>query len=87
MADDDDRPTSFLESLISSSPGLIYAGLVGIAGLIVSLQLRLAELDVKMTAVQDTLKEQTSSYSSRIQQLENRVRDLEIEVSRGRHRP
>ena len=86
MADDDKEP-GFIESLISSSPGLLYAGLVGIAGLIVSLQLRLAELDVKMTAVQDTLKEQTSSYSSRIQQLENRVRDLEIEVSRGRHRP
>lgn len=86
MADDDKEP-GFIESLVSSSPGLLYAGLVGIAGLIVSLQLRLAELDVKMTAVQDTLKEQTSSYSSRIQQLENRVRDLEIEVSRGRHRP
>jgi len=84
---DDDREPGFIESLVSSSPGLLYAGLVGIAGLIVSLQLRLAELDVKMTAVQDTLKEQTSSYSSRIQQLENRVRDLEIEVSRGRHRP
>jgi hypothetical protein len=83
----DDREPGFIESLVSSSPGLLYAGLVGIAGLIVSLQLRLAELDVKMTAVQDTLKEQTSSYSSRIQQLENRVRDLEIEVSRGRHRP
>ncbi len=86
MADNDKEP-GFIESLVSSSPGLLYAGLVGIAGLIVSLQLRLAELDVKMTAVQDTLKEQTSSYSSRIQQLENRVRDLEIEVSRGRHRP
>ena len=86
MADDDKEP-GFIESLVSSSPGLLYAGLVGIAGLIVSLQLRLAELDVKMTAVQDTLKEQTSSYSSRLQQLENRVRDLEIEVSRGRHRP
>ena len=86
MADDDKEP-GFIESLVSSSPGLLYAGLVGIAGLIVSLQLRLAELDVKMTAVQDTLKEQTSQYSSRIQQLENRVRDLEIEVSRGRHRP
>jgi len=84
---DDDREPGFIESLVSSSPGLLYAGLVGIAGLIVSLQLRLAELDVKMTAVQDTLKEQTSSYSSRLQQLENRVRDLEIEVSRGRHRP
>jgi len=84
---DDDREPGFIESLVSSSPGLLYAGLVGIAGLIVSLQLRLAELDVKMTAVQDTLKEQTSQYSSRIQQLENRVRDLEIEVSRGRHRP
>ena len=83
----DDKEPGFIESLVSSSPGLLYAGLVGIAGLIVSLQLRLAELDVKMTAVQDTLKEQTSSYSSRIQQLENRVRDLEIEVSRGRHRP
>jgi len=83
----DDREPGFIESLVSSSPGLLYAGLVGIAGLIVSLQLRLAELDVKMTAVQDTLKEQTSQYSSRIQQLENRVRDLEIEVSRGRHRP
>ena len=70
--------------MLSNSP---YAGLVGMAGLIVSLQLRLAELDVKMTAVQDTLKEQTSQYSSRIQQLENRIRDLEIEVSRGRHRP
>ena len=86
MADNDKEP-GFIESLVSSSPGLLYAGLVGIAGLIVSLQLRLAELDVKMTAVQDTLKEQTSQYSSRIQQLENRVRDLEIEVSRGRHRP
>ena len=86
MANDDKEP-GFIESLVSSSPGLLYAGLVGIAGLIVSLQLRLAELDVKMTAVQDTLKEQTSQYSSRIQQLENRVRDLEIEVSRGRHRP
>lgn len=86
MADDDKEP-GFIDSLISSSPGLLYAGLVGIAGLIVSLQLRLAELDVKMTAVQDTLKEQTSQYSSRIQQLENRIRDLEIEVSRGRHRP
>jgi hypothetical protein len=84
---DDDREPGFIESLVSSSPGLLYAGLVGIAGLIVSLQLRLAELDVKMTAVQDTLKEQTSQYSSRLQQLENRVRDLEIEVSRGRHRP
>ena len=84
---DDDREPGFIESLVSSSPGLLYAGLVGIAGLIVSLQLRLAELDVKMTAVQDTLKEQTSQYSSRIQQLENRVRDLEIETSRGRHRP
>jgi len=84
---DDNREPGFIESLVSSSPGLLYAGLVGIAGLIVSLQLRLAELDVKMTAVQDTLKEQTSQYSSRIQQLENRVRDLEIEVSRGRHRP
>jgi len=84
---DDDREPGFIESLVSSSPGLLYAGLVGIAGLIVSLQLRLAELDVKMTAVQDTLKEQTSQYSSRIQQLENRIRDLEIEVSRGRHRP
>ena len=84
---DDGREPGFIESLVSSSPGLLYAGLVGIAGLIVSLQLRLAELDVKMTAVQDTLKEQTSQYSSRIQQLENRVRDLEIEVSRGRHRP
>ena len=83
----DDKEPGFIESLVSSSPGLLYAGLVGIAGLIVSLQLRLAELDVKMTAVQDTLKEQTSQYSSRIQQLENRVRDLEIEVSRGRHRP
>ena len=67
---DDDREPGFIESLVSSSPGLLYAGLVGIAGLIVSLQLRLAELDVKMTAVQDTLKEQTSQYSSRIQQLE-----------------
>ena len=86
MANDDKEP-GFIESLVSSSPGLLYAGLVGIAGLIVSLQLRLAELDVKMTAVQDTLKEQTSQYSSRLQQLENRVRDLEIEVSRGRHRP
>lgn len=86
MADDDKEP-GFIDSLISSSPGLLYAGLVGIAGLIVSLQLRLAELDVKMTAVQETLKEQTSQYSSRLQQLENRVRDLEIEVSRGRHRP
>lgn len=86
MADNDKEP-GFIESLVSSSPGLLYAGLVGIAGLIVSLQLRLAELDVKMTAVQDTLKEQTSQYSSRLQQLENRVRDLEIEVSRGRHRP
>ena len=86
MSDNDREPT-FIESLVSSSPGLLYAGLVGIAGLIVSLQLRLAELDVKMTAVQDTLKEQTSQYSSRIQQLENRVRDLEIETSRGRHRP
>ena len=86
MADDDKEP-GFIESLISSSPGLLYAGLVGIAGLIVSLQLRIAELDVKMTAVQETLKEQTSSYSSRIQQLENRIRDLEIETSRGRHRP
>jgi len=86
MSNNDKEP-GFIESLVSSSPGLLYAGLVGIAGLIVSLQLRLAELDVKMTAVQDTLKEQTSSYSSRIQQLENRVRDLEIEVSRGRHRP
>ena len=86
MADNDRKP-GFIESLVSSSPGLLYAGLVGIAGLIVSLQLRLAELDVKMTAVQDTLKEQTSSYSSRIQQLENRIRDLEIETSRGRHRP
>ena len=86
MADDDKEP-GFIDSLVSSSPGLLYAGLVGIAGLIVSLQLRLAELDVKMTAVQDTLKEQTSQYSSRLQQLENRVRDLEIEVSRGRHRP
>jgi hypothetical protein len=83
----DDKEPGFIESLVSSSPGLLYAGLVGIAGLIVSLQLRLAELDVKMTAVQDTLKEQTSSYSSRLQQLENRVRDLEIETSRGRHRP
>ena len=83
----DDKEPGFIESLVSSSPGLLYAGLVGIAGLIVSLQLRLAELDVKMTAVQDTLKEQTSQYSSRIQQLENRIRDLEIEVSRGRHRP
>lgn len=83
----DDKELGFIESLVSSSPGLLYAGLVGIAGLIVSLQLRLAELDVKMTAVQDTLKEQTSSYSSRLQQLENRVRDLEIETSRGRHRP
>jgi hypothetical protein len=87
MANNDDQEPGFIESLVSSSPGLLYAGLVGIAGLIVSLQLRLAELDVKMTAVQDTLKEQTSQYSSRIQQLENRVRDLEIEVSRGRHRP
>ena len=86
MADDDKEP-GFIDSLISSSPGLLYAGLVGIAGLIVSLQLRIAEIDVKMTAVQDTLKEQTSQYSSRLQQLENRVRDLEIEVSRGRHRP
>jgi phytoene/squalene synthetase len=86
MADDDKEP-GFIDSLISSSPGLLYAGLVGIAGLIVSLQLRIAEIDVKMTAVQETLKEQTSQYSSRLQQLENRVRDLEIEVSRGRHRP
>ena len=86
MADDDKEP-GFIESLVSSSPGLLYAGLVGIAGLIVSLQLRIAEIDVKMTAVQETLKEQTSQYSSRLQQLENRVRDLEIEVSRGRHRP
>jgi hypothetical protein len=86
MADNDKEP-GFIESLVSSSAGLLYTGLVGIAGLIVSLQLRLAELDVKMTAVQDTLKEQTSQYSSRLQQLENRVRDLEIEVSRGRHRP
>ena len=84
---DDDREPGFIESLVSSSPGLLYAGLVGIAGLIVSLQLRIAEIDVKMTAVQETLKEQTSQYSSRLQQLENRVRDLEIEVSRGRHRP
>ena len=86
MADDDKEP-GFIDSLISSSPGLLYAGLVGIAWLIVSLQLRIAEIDVKMTAVQETLKEQTSQYSSRLQQLENRVRDLEIEVSRGRHRP
>jgi phytoene/squalene synthetase len=86
MADDDKEP-GFIDSLVSSSPGLLYAGLVGIAGLIVSLQLRIAEIDVKMTAVQETLKEQTSQYSSRLQQLENRVRDLEIEVSRGRHRP
>ena len=86
MTDDDDK-SGFIESLINSSPGLLYAGLVAIAGLIVSLQIRLTELDVKMTAVQETLKEQTSQYSSRIQQLENRVRDLEIETSRGRHRP
>jgi len=87
MTDDNDKDSGFIESLISSSPGLLYAGLVAIAGLIVSLQIRLTELDVKMTAVQETLKEQTSQYSSRIQQLENRVRDLEIETSRGRHRP
>jgi len=87
MTDDNDEKSGFIESFISSSPGLLYAGLVAIAGLIVSLQLRLTELDVKMTAVQETLKEQTSQYSSRLQQLENRIRDLEIETSRGRHRP
>jgi len=87
MTDDNDEKSGFIESLISSSPGLLYAGLVAIAGLIVSLQIRLTELDVKMTAVQETLKEQTSQYSSRLQQLENRVRDLEIETSRGRQRP
>ena len=86
MTDDNDK-AGFIESLISSSPGLLYAGLVAIAGLIVSLQIRLTELDVKMTAVQETLKEQTSQYSSRLQQLENRARDLEIETSRGRHQP
>jgi len=86
MTDDNDKD-GFIESLISSSPGLLYAGLVAIAGLIVSLQIRLTELDVKMTAVQETLREQTSQHSSRLQQLENRVRDLEIETSRGRHRP
>jgi len=87
MTEDNDKESGFIESLISSSPGLLYAGLVAIAGLIVSLQIRLTELDVKMTAVQETLKEQTSQYSSRLQQLENRVRDLEIETSRGRQRP
>ena len=87
MTDDNDKDSGIIESLISSSPGLLYAGLVAIAGLIVSLQIRLTELDVKMTAVQETLKEQTSQYSSRLQQLENRVRDLEIETSRGRHQP
>jgi len=87
MTDDNDKDSGFIESLISSSPGLLYAGLVAIAGLIVSLQIRLTELDVKMTAVQETLKEQTSQHGSRLQQLENRVRDLEIEISRGRHRP
>jgi len=87
MADDEDRQSGFLESLISSSPGLIYAGLAGIAGLILSLQLRLTELDVKMSAVQETLKEQAGAVGSRLQQLENRVRDLEIETSRGKHRP
>jgi hypothetical protein len=87
MADDDDRQSGFLESLISSSPGLIYAGLAGIAGLILSLQLRLTELDVKMSAVQDTLKEQAGTVGARLLQLESRVRDLEIETSRGKHRP
>lgn len=64
----------FLDNLIAQAPVVLYGGILSITGLLVSMQIRLSEISTR----QEQLLVGLNDFKTRVDKLEERVRELEI---------
>lgn len=74
MNHQDDGANNFLDNLIAQAPVVLYGVLLSITGLLVSMQIRLSEISTR----QEQLLESLNDFKSRVEKLEDRLRQLEI---------
>ncbi len=65
---------SFWDNLIAQAPVVLYGVLLSITGLLVSMQIRLSEISTRQEQLLDSLND----FKSRVEKLEDRLRELEI---------
>lgn len=64
----------FLDNLIAQAPIVLYGGILSITGLLVSMQIRLSEISTR----QEQLLVGLNDFKTRVDKLEERIRELEI---------
>lgn len=64
----------FLDNLIAQAPVVLYGGILSITGLLVSMQIRLSEISTR----QEQLLVGLNDFKTRVDKLEERIRELEI---------
>lgn len=71
---EDGDDNGFLDNLIAQAPVVLYGGILSITGLLVSMQIRLSEISTR----QEQLLIGLNDFKTRVDKLEERVRELEI---------
>lgn len=71
---DGDDENGFLDNLIAQAPVVLYGGILSITGLLVSMQIRLSEISTR----QEQLLIGLDDFKTRVDKLEDRIRELEI---------
>lgn len=71
---DADDENGFLDNLIAQAPVVLYGGILSITGLLVSMQIRLSEISTR----QEQLLIGLDDFKTRVDKLEDRIRELEI---------
>jgi hypothetical protein len=71
---DHQEGVSFWDNLIAQAPVVLYGVLLSITGLWVSMQIRLSEISTRQEQLLDSLND----FKSRVEKLEDRLRELEI---------
>lgn len=74
MDHQEDGVGNFLDNLIAQAPVVLYGVLLSITGLLVSMQIRLSEISTRQEQLLDSLND----FKSRVEKLEDRLRELEI---------
>lgn len=69
-----DDKNEFLDNLIAQAPVVLYGGILSITGLLVSMQIRLSEISTR----QEQLLIGLDDFKTRVDKLEDRIRELEI---------
>lgn len=71
---EDEDNNTFLDNLIAQAPVVLYGGILSMTGLLISMQIRLSEI----SATQEQLLTGLNDFKTRVDKLEDRIRELEI---------